>query len=574
MKSLRILSTFLTATALFLVAGHAMAATLRLNPGTGVYTVGTPFTVSILIGTDGKPVNAADGSLSFNPRELQVVGVSRAASIFSLWTAEPSFSNAAGTISFSGGSPSGYTGSAGMVATVTFKPLGAGTPKVNFQSGSILAADGLGTNVLTGMSGGTYTVSAPTENPEPEYITPPNTPKAPVVTSTTHPDQSGWYKSTTAKLAWDLPSGVTAVRTLLDSSPSTIPTKTYDDLITEKTIDDLDEGVSYFHIQFKNAEGWGKITHYRLGVDTEAPKDFTIAEADASDSPERALSFDYDDVSPVVRYKIQIDGKDPIDYADEKGTKRYTVPPLSPGYHTFIVEAFDGAGNSTIATYSMTIEAFEKPILTDYPSRIDTDVIPAIKGTTRPHATVAVSIVPASAGDDTPSPTDADFTVTANDEGEFVYIPDHSFTEGVYLLSAVAKDEFGRMSERSDVVRLLVEKPGYIRLGSMVVNALSVIVPLLALLILLVFGTWYLWHRLANWAKRVRKETKEAEASLAAEFDRIVRNLDDKVTSLRASRKGKLTKAEAELIDQIEGDLKTARSRIGKEVGDIEDIVS
>jgi len=85
------------------------AATLRLSPDTGVYTSGGTFIARVLINTTGKPVNAAEGKLTFNPLELSVVSVSRNGSIFGLWTQEPSFSNSSGVISFGGGSPNGYT---------------------------------------------------------------------------------------------------------------------------------------------------------------------------------------------------------------------------------------------------------------------------------------------------------------------------------------------------------------------------------------------------------------------------------------------------------------------------------
>jgi len=54
----------------------------------------------------------------------------------------------------------------------------------------------------------------------------------------------------------------------------------------------------------------------------------------------------------------------------------------------------------------------------------------------------------------------------------------------------------------------------------------------------------------------------------------MVKNLNVKISALKDSRKGKLTKAESELIEQIESDLKTAKNRIAKEIEDIEDIIT
>ena len=208
------------------------AATLSVSPNTGVYTAGQTFSARVVVNTGSDSINAADGTLSFNPKEITVVSISKG-SIFSLWTAEPSFSNSAGTITFSGGSPSGYKGSGGTIITITFRAAAAGSPKVSFSSGSVLAADGRGTNVLTSMNGGSFTIAAAGAGtaPEPEvieYVAPANTPAAPAVESSTHADQELWYNQKTAELTWSLPSDVTAVRTLLDENSGSIPTRVYD----------------------------------------------------------------------------------------------------------------------------------------------------------------------------------------------------------------------------------------------------------------------------------------------------------------------------------------------------------
>jgi hypothetical protein len=548
--------------------GVAEAATLHIAPGTGVYSAGGTFTTRVTINTAGQKVNAAEGQLSFNPREISVVSVTRAGSIFNLWTEEPGFSNGAGTISFGGGSPTGYSGSNGTVLSVTFRAVAAGSPKVNFTNGSVLAADGLGTNVLTSMSGATYTINAPAENPEPEYIAPANTPAAPSVTSRTHPDPNGWYRESTAELSWSLPGDVTAVRTLLDESAGTIPTIVYDSPISSRTIEDLPQGISYFHIQFRNAEGWGRVTHYRLAVDSESPKAFVIREAEEQDpeKPEKELLFEVEDISPVTRYVIQIDGGEAIEYNDEDETGRYTLPSLAPGRHTVSVEAFDSAGNSLIATYAFDITSFSKPIFTDYPTRINNEVIPVIKGSTRPNSTVLVTTTNQRGEDHT-------YEMKSDENGTFTFIPDNPFDRGVYELVAVAIDEFGARSEPSDPIRIVVDEPGYLKIGSMVVSILSVVIPFVALLLLLIFGVWYLWHKLSVWRRDVVKETKEAEQKLAVEFNTITANLAKQVEKLKQSRKGKLTKAEEALIDELRSDIESARRRIHKEISDIDDVV-
>jgi hypothetical protein len=315
----------------------SFAATLSVTPGTGVYKTGQTFTVNVVVNTTGVPVNAADGSLTFDPHELNVVAVSRTSSIFNLWTAEPAFSNTAGTISFSGGVPTGYTGTNGTVMSVTFKSITSGTAHVSISSASVLAADGRGTNVLTAMNGGTFTLAAVESTPAPEviveYVPPANTPAAPKITSTTHGDQTAWYSATDAVLAWTVPNDATAVRTSLDSSPMSVPTKVYDTPISTLTLKKLDQGVSYFHVQFKNKDGWGKISHYRLAIDSEKPSSFTITLPEGADlsSPIQTLELHtVDATSPVLKFKVQIDAAQPYTFDATSSPVKLIISLLKP----------------------------------------------------------------------------------------------------------------------------------------------------------------------------------------------------------------------------------------------------
>lgn len=561
------------------VASPALAARLSVSPATGVYSSGETFSVRVVVDTAGESINAADGTLSFSPNELSVVNVSKG-SIFGLWTADPQFSNSAGTITFSGGTPQGYSGSAGTVLNITFRAKGSGSTRVQFSSGSVLAADGRGTNVLSNMSGGSYTISAVTEDPEPEaiieYVPPDNTPAAPKITSATHPDPERWYAQKTAELAWTLPSDVTAVRTLLDKRPSSIPSKVYEDPISEITLEDLDEGEQYFHLQFQNADGWGSVTHYRLAVDTVPPRDLrlTIPEAADLSNPNQTIQVDVDEeTSGVRRYIVQLDGGEPFEYIDETGSSTIELTDLTPGYHTAVVEAFDAAGNSTVGNLSFTISAFAKPQFTEYPAEINEDVIPVIKGTTKPQAEVTVTIEQVGVGRSKASAVET-YTVMSNADGVFTVIPEGTFSLGVYELTAVATDERGAQSEPSDSVRMAVQRPGYLQLGSWAVSVLSVFVPLVALLGIAVVGVWYLILILRRTKRSVEREAGEAQQILTKEFDALQAELHKHRTELTNSRKTKkLTKTETQVLDALERSLQQSRQRVKKEISDVEDIV-
>lgn len=546
------------------------AATLKLSPETGVYTVGGTINAKILINTAGKPINAAEGALSYNPKELQVLSISKAGSIFNLWTIEPTFANATGKVTFGGGSPSGYTGGAGVVATVTFKVLAAGTPKVIFSSGSILAADGQGTNVLTAMNGGTYTTSAATNDPEPEYIAPANTPSAPQVTSSTHPDPLKWYTETVAKLSWQVPAGVTAVRTLVDTSRATIPTVVYDSPIKEKEVTDL-SGVSYFHIQFKNSEGWGKVTHYRLAVDTTKPESFSISlDESSASSPKKRLIFKaVDSVSGIKEYSIQIDGGEKVIWQDIEGKGIYELPLLPYGDHFIAVDAIDFAQNTLSSSITVRVDAFEAPVFTDYPTEIQENIIPVIKGTTRAHAKVFLKLSALGVSEDTGSERE----VLADGNGTFTFVPEGRLARGVYEITARAVDQDGVQSMPSEVIRIAVQESGIKRVGGSIISVLSVIVPLVALVVLLAFVVVYGYHRTRRLRTRLRKEVIEAERSLANEFEIIIQDLHAHVEELKLSKEGKHTRAEAALLNSFANEIKTARNRVAKEIQDVERIL-
>jgi hypothetical protein len=419
------------------------------------------------------------------------------------------------------------------------------------------------------MTGGSYTAQAASAAPVAEvieYVAPANTPAAPRINSDTHPDPANWSNETTAELSWTLPAGITAVRTLLDDRSSTVPTNVYDNPISSISLDELPEGVSYFHLQFRNADGWGRITHYRLAVDSVGPANIAITTASTTDetNPQQVLQVTTDEEgSGVVRYLVKINEAEPFEFIDEAGAGLITLPVLKPGYHAIIVEAFDAAGNSTIGTYSITVDAFEKPVFTDIPTSMTANVIPVIRGLTRPNSLVTVFF---NRIGNEPNVIE----VTADAEGVFTYIPEGELYSGVYEISAEATDTYGAQSARSDSQRIAVQEPGYVRIAGQFVDAMSVIVPLLLLAVLLVLGMWYLLFVFRRFKGDVRVESVEALDILHREFSNLQVILRNQESTLQSSRKAKkLTKAESEMIEVIDKALQTSQRTVEKEIQDV-----
>ncbi len=345
-------------------AFFAQAASLYFSPSSGSYATGEQFLAVVYVSSADQAMNAASGVISFPQDKLEVVSLSKSASIFSLWVQEPSFSNNAGAINFEGIvlNP-GFTGSGAKIITINFKVRAAGNAPLNFVSGSVLANDGKGTNILASLGSAQFSLGGATPTiPESESTTPSvvsGAPSAPKISSSTHPDSNKWYAKKDAKFTWPVPSGVTGIRLLVGKIPVATPTVTYKSAINEKEITDLADGIWYFHAQFRNANGWGEISHFRFQIDTQPPEPFFIKfiGGNETDNLQPTALFDTtDSLSGIDYYKIKIGEGDifPVS-AEIVKSNLYTLPLQMPGKRNILVQAFDRAGNFTITSTEFTI---------------------------------------------------------------------------------------------------------------------------------------------------------------------------------------------------------------------------
>ena len=291
-------------------------------------------------------------------------------------------------------------------------------------------------------------------------------------------------------------------------------------------------------------------------------------------NPTQTLTFDVkDEASEVLKYLVQLDGAEPYVYLDETGSSTMELRDLAPGYHSLIIEAFDQANNSIVGTFSFTIEAFQAPTFIEYPSEINEEVIPVIKGKTRPDARVFVTLEQVNFTE-TANAAETEHEVRSDSEGVFTFIPDSRLTLGVYELSAYAVDKHGAQSERSEWIRIAVQQPGYITFGTLVVNVLSLAITLIALLVLLGILMLFVWRRLKRLRRRVHVEATEALAVFDKEHKKVLKALTEQSALLKKSRRGnKLTKAETELIDDVTERLKDMQRSVRKEISDVDEMV-
>ena len=200
-KKIVIISTAIFVCWMFFGIGSssASAAGLYMSPASGSYILGKTFSVAVYVSTPQEALNAISGTISFPQNKLELLSLSKGDTIINFWIEEPSYSNSTGIMNFEGIvlNP-GFIGTGGKIISLSFKVKAVGSAEVRLTSGSVLANDGLGTNILTGMSGATFHLSDVITDSAmaAELLDTTRVPFEPQISSTTHPDQNKWYNNT------------------------------------------------------------------------------------------------------------------------------------------------------------------------------------------------------------------------------------------------------------------------------------------------------------------------------------------------------------------------------------------
>jgi hypothetical protein len=310
--------------------------------------------------------------LSFDPSLLSVVSVSRDGSAFSLWTTEPEFSNSAGTVTFGGGSPSPFTANSNLM-TITFRTVAEGSATVSFAEASVLAADGLGTDVFDNSTNGVFAITGaaePTPNPTPNPTPTENTdseddeaiifgdpPRPPEIGSQTFLDEDTWYQDTQGVFTWTLPFDVDVVAMEISNDPENRPEEN-EDAIVDPAVEEfsvtpemVSDGVQYVSINYQNQVGWGTPVNRKLQIDTTPPEPFAI-NVQAGNSPTSfpLIRFEAEDeTSGIEYYDMTIAENEPIRITPDEARIGYLLGDLEDGTYTVTVVATDRAGNTYLS---------------------------------------------------------------------------------------------------------------------------------------------------------------------------------------------------------------------------------
>ncbi len=540
-------------------------ATLSISPSGGSYAVGDTFSVLVSLSTGGESINAGTGEIHFDTSLLQVTNLGYSQSIFSLWTENPSFSNSAGTVNFSGGVPNpGYNGSSGAILRITFKTKAVGQAEVSFNSGSVLANDGQGTNILKNKNSATYTVSAKSISEQKSETTiVPST----IITSSTHPDQEKWYKSKDVSFSFSVPQEATLMRVLFDQKSASVPIETTE---IRKNIEytDVADGVWYLHLRFQDKNGWGVTQHFRVRIDAVPPVEFVVKfpHGDSSEDPRPVVLFNTRDaLSGISHYNVRIGDKE-YTYIDPAliTSNPYTPPPQNPGVHIITVEAVDKAGNITINTGQFEISSIAIPRITFYSdSMIEGDIL-KVRGISYPSGRVDILLK------DKNGKTFSEYTVV-NSLGDFALSWSKRLNSGVYTLTAQVTDLRGAKSLESEPLTVVISERPLFMIGKIAVTYLGLIILTLGTFISIVFGLWYAWYKFLLFKKRLEKDIIDADHTIHKAFTILSNDIEAEVKSLEKARsKRSLSKEEERIISKFQKNFSDTENILEKKINSIQ----
>jgi len=549
----------------------AASASLYFAPSSGTHAVGSTFSVAVKVSSPEQAINASQGAITYDSTRLDVVGVNKAGSVFSLWTTEPSAGG--GVINFGGGIPHpGYTGSAGGVFNITFKAKSTGDATVRFSSGAVLANDGKGTNIMSGMGSAKYTISGQTTQPKPSPSTPstPSTPEPsalynnPEVKSETHPDQNEWYKENNVSLLWDMPGAVSGASIGFDQEPSSDPGPASDGILSDKEYSLVEDGVWYFHLKLKDDKRWGSPTHYRIMIDTVAPHPFEVTVDPIEPGQWPTIRFETtDDGSGIDRYEVLIGSLTDQAHIVESDVGELQTSDLEVGNHVALVKAIDKAGNETVSTVSFQIDAIDAPIITSYPTEMNSSDLLYIGGTSIPDSSVIVYI-------DVKGVL-LENTTKSDSEGNWFYVAKDKLSNGRYSAWSIAVNSNGIKSNPSQKISFLVSPPIFAVVGNFVISYFTLLVSMLFLVVLIIAVIFWI---ILMVRKKLKKETIEVEDVLKRNLDILKSEIDKEITAIKKpTTVAGLAKDKAKAREKINANIYTAQEKILKEIKDVEEIL-
>ena len=346
----------------------------------------------------------------------------------------------------------------------------------------------------------------------------------------------------------------------LDDEPEKEPTELSNVVIETHKYEDVSDGIKYFHIKFKNKNGWGPVSHRKILIDVTPPNPFEIDLDNGGDTtnPRPEVSFiTTDETSGIASYEITLNGEIKAMTKEEHELSPYSLPILKPGQHTLIITAIDMAGNDASSSASFIVDPLRAPIITQIPRIIDKNEELVIQGTSfYSNARIKVYIGQENKeAEELEAKTDSD--------GAWSYFHKDSLPKGVYQVWAKIIDDRGAESNASEIKILSVKSPSIV-----CAYGWWIIVFLLLVILGLIIFVIHLRRRYAGQKERAIRESRELEQRLGDVFTALKEEVAELIEF--ADEKPGVSESEKRVKNKIVEALDISQEFISKEIKDVE----
>lgn len=330
------------------VASAAGAAVMNLSADSVETEFGQQFDLVVSVEPNGEELDTARAVLTFDPTLLQVQNVSLTGA-FDRSAPGNYFDNTSGKISWGGFTLEGPVTQSTPLATITFLATQQGSAQIDVSSDSKAISAGEEKIDISSLESSSITVTESATLEEGVALL--------VVSSGSHINDVDWYPLSTVDLSWvtlEEESPITAYYYTFDQASNTDPATFLSADTTEISIEDVEDGVHYFHLKGVQADGKETpVVHRRVNVDTTAPNPIELIAQDTKLLEGESVWLTFattDETSGVLQYQVAIN-----DSAYQVQSSPLEIEDLEPGTYFFRVAALDRAGNSTYQARSVRV---------------------------------------------------------------------------------------------------------------------------------------------------------------------------------------------------------------------------
>lgn len=320
----------------FFAPSHAFAHLITFENNAESYGPDELAYVSLAIDTEGTFINAVELYFSYDANALEIIDIIDSPSIIDLWVSKPHWNPEEGLATVIGGIAGGIVTKDAPLATFIVRLKGAEPTNLSLdeQRSKVFLNDGFGNDEAVDAA----SVELSAQKTSANLLN---------ISSSTHPDETIWYPNRQVRLFWDSDGGK-EVSFTFSKNFTDLPDDASEGTSSETLFEDVEDGVWYFAIKRQTrSDAWTAIERRRVLVDATPPEPFVVTHVRASPefNGDDVLLFDIKDTaSGVAAIAIEEDGN-----AYQNVTSPYTI--VNRNAKTFVVHAFDRAGNEQIMSY-------------------------------------------------------------------------------------------------------------------------------------------------------------------------------------------------------------------------------